>query len=98
VRQTLQIADDSAPNVFALGDVADTGANKAARPGTAQAKVVARNIVRLIEGKTEELETYTFDSPAIHLTLGIVSGCDDAWCGVSNLDHPLDEECAVFES
>lgn len=73
MRPTLQIADDNAPNLFALGDVAETGANKAARPGMVQAKLVARNIVRLIEGKKEELETYTFDPPAIHMTLGIVS-------------------------
>lgn len=32
VKQTLQIDDDSLPNVFALGDVANTGAHKAARP------------------------------------------------------------------
>jgi NADH dehydrogenase FAD-containing subunit len=70
---TLQIIDDSHPNIFALGDIADTGANKAARPGMVQAQVVARNIVRLIEGKAGELESYTYDPPAIHLTLGIVS-------------------------
>ena len=36
------------PHVFAIGDIADTGANKAARPGFAQAEIVARNIARLI--------------------------------------------------
>ncbi|KAF8516081.1 FAD/NAD-P-binding domain-containing protein [Gautieria morchelliformis] len=71
VRPTLQIADDSTPNLFTLGDIAETGANKAARPGMVQAKIVARNIVRLIEGKGEELETYKFDPPEIHLTLGM---------------------------
>jgi len=39
----------SYPNVFALGDVADTGAHKAARPGHFQSGVVTRNIQRLIE-------------------------------------------------
>lgn len=92
VQPTLQIADSNVPNVFAVGDIADTGANKAARPGMVQANVVARNIVRLIERQSQNskgerdggresrtesgsgaLETYTFDAPAIHLTLGIVS-------------------------
>lgn len=70
---TLQIADHASPNVFALGDIADTGANKAARPGNQQAELVARNIVRLIEGKGEDLDIYKYDTPAIHLSLGIVS-------------------------
>lgn len=32
VRRTLQVDDVALPHVFALGDVADTGAHKAARP------------------------------------------------------------------
>lgn len=32
VSKTLQIADAQYPNVFAVGDVADTGAHKAAKP------------------------------------------------------------------
>lgn len=32
VRDTLQVQDPALPNVFAIGDVADTGAAKAARP------------------------------------------------------------------
>ncbi|KIK65260.1 hypothetical protein GYMLUDRAFT_39619 [Collybiopsis luxurians FD-317 M1] len=39
------------PNVFALGDVAHTGAHKAARPGHFQSGVVTRNIQRLIKSK-----------------------------------------------
>ncbi|THU93503.1 hypothetical protein K435DRAFT_903526 [Dendrothele bispora CBS 962.96] len=40
------------PNVFAIGDVADTGAHKAAKPGSyAQAEVVARNIEKMIKVK-----------------------------------------------
>ncbi|KAF8579871.1 FAD/NAD-P-binding domain-containing protein [Ramaria rubella] len=71
VRPTLQLDDKTNPNVFAIGDIGDTGANKAARPGMAQAKLVARNIIHLISGKPRELEVYRFDPPAIHLTLGI---------------------------
>ncbi|KAF5364848.1 hypothetical protein D9757_011275 [Collybiopsis confluens] len=47
VKPTLQI-DTSISNIFALGDVADTGAHKAARPGRAQAAIVAQNIDKLI--------------------------------------------------
>ncbi|KAL8278110.1 hypothetical protein RQP46_009434 [Phenoliferia psychrophenolica] len=72
VKPTFQL--DGAPGferVFAVGDIADSGAPKAARPGAVQAGVVARNIARLVEGKTDELETYTPDPAAIHLTLGL---------------------------
>lgn len=39
VKPTLQFQDPKYPNLFAVGDVADSGAHKAARPGAAQAKV-----------------------------------------------------------
>ncbi|KAJ8076640.1 hypothetical protein PM082_001063 [Marasmius tenuissimus] len=54
VKPTLQI-DCLAPydNVFAIGDVADTGAHKAARPGGVQAEIVARNIGMLIRAKKQ---------------------------------------------
>ena len=32
VSRTLQIADENYPNIFAIGDVANTGAHKAAKP------------------------------------------------------------------
>lgn len=31
-RKTLQIGDEQLPNVFAVGDIANTGAHKAAKP------------------------------------------------------------------
>ncbi|KAF8517285.1 FAD/NAD-P-binding domain-containing protein [Hysterangium stoloniferum] len=89
VKPTLQISDPDYPNIFAVGDIADSGANKAARPGIAQAKMAANNIVRLIEGKGEELETYEPGNAAIHLTLGVKSnvifanprhGAEPPWC------------------
>ncbi|KAF5364850.1 hypothetical protein D9757_011273 [Collybiopsis confluens] len=40
------------PNVFALGDVANTGAHKAARPGHFQSGVVTRNIQRLVKSRS----------------------------------------------
>lgn len=80
VKPTMQIIDEVFPNIFAIGDVADTAAAKAARPGHAQAQVVAANIRKLISDKQlgaekprEELEVYTPTPPAIHLSLGLVS-------------------------
>ncbi|GAA5842837.1 hypothetical protein JCM9279_003999 [Rhodotorula babjevae] len=73
-----------AHRIFALGDVADSGAPKAARPAVmGQAPLVARNIGRILarnsSGSTsppEEhdfgLETHTPGAAAIHLTLGVV--------------------------
>lgn len=71
VRRTLQFQDLKYPNLFAVGDIADSGAHKAARPGVGQAVVVAKNIVSLIEGK-EPQENVVVLPPAIHLTLGLV--------------------------
>lgn len=74
VKPTLQLQDDKLSNIFSLGDIADTGSHKAARPGMQQAGVVARNIVSMIEnGRAEEVFTPT--PAAIHLSLGIVSVC-----------------------
>ena len=72
VRPTLQLRDPEYPHLFAVGDVADSGAHKAARPGAGQAQVVAKNILALVEGRepSEEIEV---NPAAIHLTLGLVS-------------------------
>lgn len=74
VRPTLQITDPDLPHIFALGDIADTGAHKAARPALKQAEVVAANIQHLINGTAQGagLQEYKVSDPAaIHLTLGI---------------------------
>lgn len=70
VRPTLQFQDPMYPRLFAVGDVADSGAHKAARPGAGQAQVVARNILSLIEGR-EAAENIEIEPPSIHLTLGL---------------------------
>lgn len=72
VRPTMQFLDEKYSNMFAVGDIADTGAQKAARPGAAQAAVVAKNIQALIEGKNAE-EKFVKGPGAIHITLGMVS-------------------------
>lgn len=70
VQSTLQLQDY--PNIFAVGDIADTGAHKAARPGAAQAAAVAKNIRALIDG-SRPTEKYSVSPAGIHLTLGLVS-------------------------
>jgi NADH dehydrogenase FAD-containing subunit len=72
IRPTMQFLDEQYSNLFAVGDIADTGAQKAARPGSAQAAVVAKNIQALIEGRAAE-DTFVKGPGAIHLTLGMVS-------------------------
>ncbi|KAJ5808992.1 hypothetical protein N7474_010261, partial [Penicillium riverlandense] len=70
IRPTMQFMDENYPNMFAVGDIADTGAQKAARPGSAQAAVVAKNIQAMIEGKAAS-DTFVKGPGAIHLTLGM---------------------------
>lgn len=71
VKPTLQIKDERFPCIFALGDIADTKAHKAARPALKQAEVVTSNILSLLQGQ-QELQKYEVTDPAaIHLTLGI---------------------------
>jgi NADH dehydrogenase FAD-containing subunit len=72
IRPTMQFQDPKYPHLFAVGDIADTGVRKAARPGAAQAAVVAKNIQASIEGRTPE-DNYPQPPAAIHITLGLVS-------------------------
>ncbi|KAK0110501.1 hypothetical protein ONS96_002110 [Cadophora gregata f. sp. sojae] len=63
VNKNLQLTDDvklgtTFPNIFALGDVAETGGPKFARAGSAQAEIVRGNIVALIKGKKDKLVEY----------------------------------------
>ncbi|KAF2152170.1 FAD/NAD(P)-binding domain-containing protein [Myriangium duriaei CBS 260.36] len=67
---TLQVNGFKQGNVFAVGDVADTGAPKAARPGGKQAAIVVNNIQHILDN--EPLEHYdNSDVAAIHITLGV---------------------------
>ncbi|PTD06946.1 Apoptosis-inducing factor B [Fusarium culmorum] len=70
VSPTLQFADPAYSNLYACGDIADSGAHKAARPGAAQAHVVAQNIAAVVQGGKPTNEI-TVDPPAIHLSLGL---------------------------
>ncbi|PLB45322.1 amid-like NADH oxidoreductase [Aspergillus steynii IBT 23096] len=70
IRPTMQFRDPQYSKLFAVGDIADTGLRKAARPGSAQAAVVAKNIQAMIEGRNPE-EAFPRMPAAIHLTLGM---------------------------
>ncbi|EXK82092.1 oxidoreductase [Fusarium oxysporum f. sp. raphani 54005] len=70
VAPTLQFADPEYTNLYACGDIADSGAHKAARPGAGQAQVVAQNIAAMVNGGRPE-QKVTVDPPAIHLSLGL---------------------------
>ncbi|PGH15519.1 hypothetical protein AJ80_05536 [Polytolypa hystricis UAMH7299] len=74
VKPTLQVADDSLPNVYACGDVAHTGTqNPNARSATKQAMVAADNIILAVQGKQPRhvYKPYWADG-IIQLTLGLV--------------------------
>lgn len=71
VKPTLQFQDQAYPHLYALGDVADSGAHKAARPGFAQAQAVAKNIQAMVEGR-QPSEEIVVGPAGIHLTLGLV--------------------------
>jgi pyruvate/2-oxoglutarate dehydrogenase complex dihydrolipoamide dehydrogenase (E3) component len=81
VRKTMQFQDPQYPHLFAVGDIADSGAHKAARPGSVQAALAAKNIVSLIQkensdsgpGVVSDLEELSVSPAGIHLTLGLVS-------------------------
>ncbi|BCS18860.1 NAD(P)/FAD-dependent oxidoreductase [Aspergillus puulaauensis] len=69
IRPTMQFLDQKYPHLFAVGDIADTGLRKAARPGAAQAATVVKNVQAMIEGR-EPVEEFPRQPAGIHLTLG----------------------------
>ena len=71
----VRISAAQTPCVFAIGDVAETEGSKVGRAGAIQAAIAARNIIKLIRGKTHALEHYVPNQElegAIKLTLGKV--------------------------
>ncbi|KAF2113143.1 hypothetical protein BDV96DRAFT_664054, partial [Lophiotrema nucula] len=75
--QTLQIADEEHPNVFAIGDVAETGGPKMARASFFQTEVILHNILSLIAEK-RNLKRYKpilWIEGSIKLTLGTGLPC-----------------------
>ncbi|GAA5949465.1 hypothetical protein JCM21900_000228 [Sporobolomyces salmonicolor] len=65
-------AEQLGGKVFAVGDIAESGTLKAARPAVAHAAIVAGNIAKLLEGKSaDSYETSTPYLAGIRLGLGI---------------------------
>lgn len=52
MKNTLQVADNDYPNIFAAGDVADTADLKMAYKAGLHAPIVAKNILTLIKNQT----------------------------------------------
>lgn len=75
VKSTLQVdhLPSSKGNIFALGDVAQTGGPKQGRAGMVQGEVVLNNILRLIKNQQglENYEPLPFEG-ALQLTMGEV--------------------------
>lgn len=73
VKKTLQLANDAYSNIFALGDVAETGAPKMARAGMMQAEIVSANIVAMIHGRKLNQYMPNAIEGLLKLSLGLVS-------------------------
>ncbi|KAK4152282.1 apoptosis-inducing factor 2 [Chaetomidium leptoderma] len=87
VKPTLQIDDESLPNVFVCGDVADTkDTNPNSRIAGRQAEIAADNVVLAATGK-EPSYTYSpgWGDGVIKLTLGLDRSTTHFWDGESEL-------------
>lgn len=75
VKPTLQVESASLPNVYACGDVAQTGVrNPNARAAMKQAQFVADNVTLAIRGQAPTYRyTPQWADSVIKLTLGLVS-------------------------
>jgi NADH dehydrogenase FAD-containing subunit len=75
VKTTLQIDDDSLPNVFVCGDVADTGvANMNSKIAQRQAEIAAHNVVLAAwDKKPSYIYEPGWGDGVIKLSVGLVS-------------------------
>ncbi|KAF1812368.1 FAD/NAD(P)-binding domain-containing protein [Eremomyces bilateralis CBS 781.70] len=90
VKPTLQIADDSLPNVYIIGDVADTGTrNPNARSAMRQGQIAADNITRVTWGKKPSHHYKPWWGEAvIKLTLGLENSVTHFGDGKTELVFP----------
>lgn len=72
VKPTMQLADPKYPNIFSVGDIADSGARKTVRAAIPQVSIIAQNIMQMIDGKEADNE-FKPTPMGIHLSLGRVS-------------------------
>ncbi|KAI1246717.1 hypothetical protein MGN70_010596 [Eutypa lata] len=94
VKATLQIVDDSFLNVYACGDVAETGTqNPNARSANRQGSIVAGNVLAAIQGKAPSREFIpSFVDGVIKLTLGLEKSVGYVRDGDSELLLPSKEK------
>ncbi|KAI2606322.1 FAD/NAD(P)-binding domain-containing protein [Hypoxylon fragiforme] len=93
-KPTLQIQDESLPNVYACGDVSETNtAHPNSRSAMRQAMIVAHNILSASEGKkpTERYEPHWLDG-VIKLTLGLDKSVSNVGDGNTELLFPRKEK------
>lgn len=75
VKDTLQVADNSYPNIFAAGDVADTPDLKMAYKAGLHGPIVAKNILSLLKNQTPgSVYKPTTDSEMMALPMGKFGG------------------------
>ncbi|KAK3683317.1 hypothetical protein B0T22DRAFT_411239 [Podospora appendiculata] len=93
VKPTMQIADDSLPNVYVCGEVAETDAtNPNSRIAARQAEVAADNVVRAARGQTPCYKYKNrFGDGAIKLTLGLDRSMVHFWDGKAEMVWHGDE-------
>ncbi|GME48460.1 uncharacterized protein LTHEOB_5583 [Neofusicoccum parvum] len=73
VKPTMQIVDESFPNIYAAGDVAETGTKRAnARTSMSQARIAVDNILLAIKGQSPRYQYKPlWQEGSILLTLGL---------------------------
>lgn len=86
VSPTMQIRPSSASsplesNIFALGDIANSGASKTVRAAAGQIDVIKSNILSLIAGEKPE-KKFELGPSGIHLSLGLYESIKFANAGV----------------
>lgn len=65
----MQLQDAQYPNIFAMGDIADTGGQKSVFAALGQVTAVSNNVQSLIQGE-EPAATFAPIHPGIHITIG----------------------------
>ncbi|KAK4639979.1 hypothetical protein QC761_700150 [Podospora bellae-mahoneyi] len=93
VKPNLQIDDDSLPNVYVCGDVAQAEVrNPNSRVAARQAEICADNVVRAVKGKKPKyVFTEGFGDGVIKLTLGLDRSITQYFDGKSELLFPAVE-------
>ncbi|KAI1097538.1 FAD/NAD(P)-binding domain-containing protein [Jackrogersella minutella] len=97
---TLQIQDDSLPNVYVCGDVSETNTtNPNSRSAMRQAKIVAYNVISGTEGK-KPIEKYIphWSDGGIKLTLGLEKSVVNVGDGKTDFIIPAKEKDVALMS